>query len=1227
MSHFSDTSIALSKITDTGLFEHLATAVLRAARPELYGNLTQPGINAEGKPIQSPVDAVAFVPGSNPPHMVAAHHTTQDDLRKKWLHDPSTVTPRKGAKSAAPAGDLLKTAGIVNEERTKTPGLRVTLALTTNEEPAEDVTREAERTALSYGIVLDIWSRSRIANYLDNDPNGQWLRRKYLRIEQERLSRDLLRDLAKKSLDAYEPKVQKAELVSRDAARATVEGLARPVSFLVGESGFGKSVACHQHLARHIEHGGCGLVLPHEVLSASITLDQAIDSALRQLHPSLVEGSGAQARSLCSEDSPLLIVVEDVSRSGQSAFLIERLAKWGTSHRNNDKVSEPAWHLICPIWPGLFGALSDDTRRQVEPLAVRLGPFTPEDACEAALKRAAQEGLELSTLDAGVLTERLGYDPLLIGLCDLKNDTAANSVISRFVIGCTERLAAGDGTRAACEYALSLRSLAGAILEKRCVDPAWSEVLAWFSGSPDQTASLRELVKHGEVIRITGSGHDARLAFRHDRVYKWLLTDAIIHALRDGQLDESILSEPFFADVIGAAIADASIAPETAERVRLSNPVALFHALHSFREPSAQIHNAILAAIDTWLSDEKSHTRAYQSLRYGALHILSDTQSTKVVPLLARFRDRSWSGPLAGLRNGNLKSGIRLCYSLEPGSGAAWRDRAIEHARARFGIALVNELDELLRRQELTEVERVGGLRLAGHLGETSLAEAIGICWASDAERETRLREYLWAAAQCGGERTEQLLSPVCDAWGALPDQDESESRPSRRDSLASHEIAWAFWRKLPAPAVAYFLRRAAQNDLRWQITYMLHGADHPDAVAFLANELAERTRAIEGTNKFLPFLNTVRDHWRRWQRERRIPMSQESRDRLKDLWINDANYKHLREQSFRLWAATSHPDDLPLLRSLASPGLLADDVLRARLERNDNAAIPEFIERIKADERGIWWQYARGIWSDALTSALDEELARRGNAIERAWDAHRDGDWITSDLIMRLPSAIAERLLVAHWEHLRFSPRFVQAALYTATPRLLVMVGTTINECPTPAKMFEYIDSHFGIKTFGHPGVTRIEQVEGLVPYLDHINEFSVYHFWELCNERGWVTLRREHLDARLGKWRKNAGLDDATLFAELDKELSYERPPHLDFWVEQHLDNGRSKESILGIVRQWLVSNKTTEALEIAASVVMHAGARADVDLLNDGGDQSELADGIMADTRFAVFRRTLK
>ena len=78
-----------------------------------------------------------------------------------------------------------------------------------------------------------------------------------------------------------------------------------------------KSVACHKRLTAHVEAGGFGLVIPHEIIAGASSLEQAIDATLRLLYPSLVPGVGSEARALASERTPLLMVVEDVNKSGQ----------------------------------------------------------------------------------------------------------------------------------------------------------------------------------------------------------------------------------------------------------------------------------------------------------------------------------------------------------------------------------------------------------------------------------------------------------------------------------------------------------------------------------------------------------------------------------------------------------------------------------------------------------------------------------------------------------------------------------------------------------------------------------------------------------------------------------------------------------------------------------------------------------------------------------------------
>jgi hypothetical protein len=1231
MSHFSETASALSKITDAGLFENLAAAILRRAEPNLYSNLTQPGVNAEGKAVKAPIDALCFVRGLNPPHMVAAHHTTcaQADLRKKWLHDPSTVTPRRKASTPlGPAGDVLKTAAIVSAERERTPNVRVTLALTTNEEPPEDVTRDAEDLARRSGIELDIWSRSRLADYLDHHADGQWLRKQYLGIEQERLSLELLRELSLRSLEAYRLPVPENALVERNAAQRLANELPRPVGFVIGESGYGKSVAAYLFLQKHVRNGGCGFILPHELLATSVTLDQAIDAALRQLHPALAVACGPAVHALCSPGNRLLIVVEDINKSSQSAALIERLAKWSAVNKSEKDRTGVSWQIVCPAWPQLFAALGDEARQRVGSLGLRLGPYTSGEARSALQRRAALEGLELLTLDADEIAEALGCDPLLIALHELGAVPSRVQAIATFIAQSAERLGSQGGTRSAYEYEVALTALSREMLQRKRIDPSWSEGLTWFEGSGDYLTALRELTKHGEIIRVSGSGNEARITFRHDRVKKCLLVAAATGALRSRSLGEDVFSDPFFADVIGASLAQASASVLNVVQAKELNPLALFYAMKTIREPTTEVHKAVIEAVQQWLADESSHSRAHRTLRHWALHILAETQSTHVVGIVKQFRDRSWDGRLACFRNGDLGGGVRLCYAFEPGCRALWRDNSIEFVEGRYGAALLRELDELLRSEELSEIDRIGALRLAGHFRNSSLADAIWRCWEADAERSARLDEYLWALAQCGGECTDALLAPVCDAWAALSDKPEKEGSHSPRSAVAVNGLHWAFWRILPKAALIYFINRAESDDnLRSNLMYLLHGVDDPDAVEFVARTVARGLIETEGTEKFWPFVRSSAEHWQRQQREHNKSMSPRSRQRLRTLWEDETGERHLQVQSFRLWAASIQPDDLMLLQGLDMAGILGNDVLCARLKRDDKSAIPLFIEKIRSDEKAIWWQYARDIWSDELTNELDAELSRRGATVERKWDAHHTGDWITSELLTRLDMSAAEELLLKHWEHLRFSSNFVQTALYTATSRLLELVRQTMAVCPSRPQMLKYIARHFGIRMSGHPGVTRVEQLEALFPYLDDLDDMAIYDLWELCNERGWMALRKNQLDARLrGQWRERSGLSDELLMGELDQKLGHEKASWMDLWVDNRLENGLKMESLLAVVRKWLQVKKSPEALEVAASIVVYAGNRGDIEILQDGSDGSQLAGEIFADTRYAIKRRSL-
>jgi len=1220
-----DTTRNLAAITDQGAFERLATAVLREANP-LYRLLTHQGVNAVGKTVKSPVDGILFIAGASPPHMVAVHHTTaeQADLEGKWLHDPSTVKMRDGKKPTQPAGDVLKTLEVFREAQADIPDLRGTLVLTTNKEPSDELVKDVTAAANAGGMAVEIWSRSNLSHFLDVDSNGQWLRRKFLGIEQERLSRDLLVELSKGSIGFWLPGDHDA-WIDRELDKTLADHAAQSVVFVVGDSGVGKSVACFKRLARHIAKGGFGLILPHDTITNALSLDHAIDNALRQLHPTLAPNSGSDARALASEHSPLFLIVEDINKSGHAVIILEKLAAWSVAQGKD--VSTGSTHILAPVWPRITSLLNEEARKRIASLAIETNRFSPQEGANAVEQKRCQAGTAVTRLEAEAISSALGQDPLLIALHDPAASQTAEQVIGNYIESSLARLAATRGQFTTSEYVKALRELASAMLVHRKFDPDMEDVTNWLGQS---TELIRHVVHFREVIWPSGSGSQERIAFRHDRVRDWLLADAASSAIASGSLSDELLSEPFYAELLASGLLRCGQFAASAFRVSILNPLVPFYVLH-LTAPGTLNHQTAVQVIKGWLGVDKNLENTYAHLRWDALRILARTDSPAVIELVQKFKSpNSFWALQARFRNGDVGAGVIFCRQHEPGVRIIGRQELFDYAQRRYGKSLTDALSKTLMDRSVPDTARVGALRLAGHFASQELADAIHDSWQNDPNRETtNLDEYLWAAAQCCGNDPARLLGPVCDAWAALPDEKPDQSTPSPRNSLASDHVRWAFQEGLSSPAARYFIERAKSEDLKWPITYMLHNIDDPDALEFLATELANTDKRLEGTNHFSPFAHTATNAWTRRQEDRGRPMSPASKDRLLTIWVDKTQTRHMRRRAFQLWAATITDGDIDILRSKADDDELANSVLWQRLIREDREAIPAFVEKLREEKNTHWWSLTRYIWSDELMAALDFELSRHGKTAPREWhDDETDRAHYLREVITRLPAAEAEQRLIEHWEYLKYSSNIIHAALYVATPRLITLVAEAVKSCPDPQKLFRFIMMHFGFKTHGHPGIARRTQIEALAPYAKYLSEMAVFDVLDICNARGWFDLRRAHFDSlakreRLGR----TYIDDDLALAELDEMLAKGRARWSDLWLEGYLKAGATLDHVFSVLRAWLSRQTDIVAFQIARDIIVHGGRRSDLAVLDayQGGPADAVEAG-KKDAAFAVCRRSL-
>ena len=1072
-------------------------------------------------------------------------------------------------------------------------------------------------------------SNSVLAHYLDYNAKCQWIRSRILGIEQERLSDELLHELSGRSLE-NSILLNDSELWIECQFDQKLENAAsRDVVFVVAESGLGKSVACHKRLTTHIGTGGFGLIIPNEIIAEAPSLELAIDATLRRLHPSLVSGAGSQALALASERTPLLMVVEDINKSTQPSLLIERLASW--SKQQNKYSSATSWQILCPVWPRILTALGDEARRRINRFVLEASSFTAEESTAAVQRRCEHAGIPITRLNAQALASAVGHDPLLIALQAAAATPNSDNVIQTFIENSLGRLSESRGEFTAGEYRHRLRHFVATMLKRRCFDPTMTDVVAWFSDESETTRSLRHIVHFGEIIRAIGPVSDERLLFRHDRVRDWLCADAAADFMRRDVMPETVLTDPYFAEIIGAALVQRDIPIETVGQTRSANPLALFCAMRIFGEPSNFLHNTVLKEAEVWLDDEAAHGPQNNYLRWTARRVLSEIDAPYVTSLVQRFRNEQndWWGLRARFRNGDIMAGIKLCFENGPGITVVGHLELIDHVQRCRGASLVRTLDELLRHDQLTPAGKSGALRLAGHLGDPTLAGAIEMSWLADTGRDERLADYLWAGGQCCTDDAARLLAPICDSWAELPDEAEGEHSVSPRNSLAAHEIRWAFRYRLPESAVRYFIERGKSPELQWPITFMLHSIDHPDAVEFVVRELTATDDRLEGTESFSHFALTARDEWERRQEETGRAMSDASRNRLHELWTSKQNGKHLRNQAFQLWCSTTVEGDIPVLQTIPGGDDLENAALFQRLRRGDNEAITGLVEKLQQDEGGYWWQAGRYIWSDELTESLDKTLGRRGDRVERAWDINDDDspDWILSEHLMKLPTQTAEELLIKHWSHLRFSSDYVHAALHAATPRLKEVAAKAIAECPNVKSMFKYVTMNFGLWTKDRTGITRTAQIEALLPYFDHLDDHVVQELWEVCNNNGWFEFRRLHLDSRVKPNSVNVYVDDSSAMAGLDYMFAKGHLFWVEHWTERFLKTDVSVDHMMEVVRSWLIGQTDIGALKMAADIVIHAGQRRHLGILFSHNIEAvDRTVPIIANACFALKRRSL-
>ena len=938
----------------------MATSVLRNSNCD-YEAIVHLGINAQGKTIRSPVDGFCRIPGSEPAHYLFAQYTTTDkkSLRSKWLDETD--------------GDLIKSHRLAESLRESMPDAKFKVLLVTNQNIDIDLSMEIDKESEELGLEYEIWEQSRLVDFLDNKPEGHWIRKECLSIEAERLSDSLLKHLCSRSLVRYERNFLSApeSWVSReldDRIKNYLLNNKYMFQALLGESGFGKSVAAYKEFKNHLESGGRGIWVPAESILKCNSIESLLDEVLHDLYPSLLSDSGKEVPKFIPEGFKFLLVVDDINRTDRPKEILNKLLAWSRPFHSEDGSRNQFYSpylVVCPLWPQIWDQYLGNNW-WIDTVSV--GPMNAKEGSCAVMKVVSQAGISITGAQAVSLTTKMGNDPILIGLfgqiISKDNDATklkdrAENVVEVFIAKSIEEIVLERKSYLIDDYKTTLSNLGRWMLLNRKLLPTWEEINTWFKDDQEQIRALRDLIQSKILCQLTD---ESRLIFRHDRIREALLAKSMILLLGNHAQREEIFKEPYYAEIIGKAIILSTPSDEILDGLAEDNPLALFEAVKNLGAINNKNHKKIINLIFNLyenklkkgiIPESNFNSICWSLLEADSPAILEITKDYPAVPPIL----------LSRLRNGCALSGAIYCSfdDFEPGNNSDLRDRIIDHAKRLHCQILLKDLRLLLTSTQASDKIRKGALILTGFLG-FDLEEEILACWNLAIEKDLILTAAIWAAARCCKTKAKDILNPMMKYWSNVSDEENSYGMTPRRD--IAEKLLFGLSHGINDAVIHYFINLYDFCEpLCWPITIMFERIDSPEAIEFI-------TRVTAKEQTF--FAMSLPDRW-----DPSFPagkkMSQASMDHLRILWESADSGDSLKNQAFRIWIRGAGVKELDIIRMITTDSKLYHLAIRRRALLGDRSVIPEIVSILSSETH--MFDVAYNVWDNKIMAVAERDL------------------------------------------------------------------------------------------------------------------------------------------------------------------------------------------------------------------------------------------------------------
>ncbi|MCK7557573.1 hypothetical protein MKQ70_22235 [Chitinophaga sedimenti] len=636
---------------DGTAFEKFCDPVLRKLVPEL-ANYIPTGINDGGKTIKSLVDGFCFV-GKN--HMATVHITTTGikDLATKWLYDGDAPSMTKG--------DLIKGIGQAKEIHKASPDFKFSIYLVHNCRVDDRLHLKVKQYNTESFINVIILEQRDFVPFLDHDPEGQYLRQKFLGINADRLSSSLLKDILLINIERYgrENYLSEASLANvprQERVKEQLTASAKTINLLTGESGFGKSAFCYMILRSVLREGRVAYRVDPSIIEKAVSLEDAIsqqilvDRATTYLHENDI-------RTLFKNS---LIVVDDINKYPSCVAILDKLISW-----NNRRV-EGNIVILCPVWPRNLESIQNKEKKKDYYSVISLERFSFND-CKLIIEQRTNKDIPVITeQEKHSLIFGTGFDPLLLDLSlqlmiSTKgfSERLSEKAIENYYTDIVHRI---HDLHQIPVYLINraLASFGREMLRQRKLNPHLDDMESWLGSESKEYKILLQIAEQHKLFSFDETGS---CFFRHERIRDFLLAKAAEVLFGNVVDNQDVLGEPFFAEIIGAAIANLNIPKETIVWLINANPLSIFISLKYLSDDTSKFQREItLEVIEEW-SASISQNFIPKSVTDSISNSLMGFDVKEIARVTNGF-PRSPELHLARFRNGEWVQGLHFFFQV-----------------------------------------------------------------------------------------------------------------------------------------------------------------------------------------------------------------------------------------------------------------------------------------------------------------------------------------------------------------------------------------------------------------------------------------------------------------------------------------------------------------------------------------------------------------------------------